>query len=157
MTMNAGPDFSLVAVDKFIQATRDSGYKGTSSAVAELVDNSLQAGATEIAISITVNRTRGRTSDRFVRDRQRFGNGCTHPPSGAALRREHSIRQSAKFRPLRDGASQQFVQPGETGDSPFVEVEERPSAELVSGPRRDRIRNDHRGSGAGASAAPSLS
>ena len=55
MTMNAGPDFSIVAVDKFIQATRDSGYKGTSSAVAELVDNSLQAGATEIAISVTVN------------------------------------------------------------------------------------------------------
>ena len=55
MTMNAGPDFSIVSVDKFIQATRDSGYKGTSSAVAELVDNSLQAGATEIAISVTVN------------------------------------------------------------------------------------------------------
>ena len=55
MAMNAGQDFSIVAVDKFIQATRDSGYKGTSSAVAELVDNSLQAGATEIAISITVN------------------------------------------------------------------------------------------------------
>ena len=30
---------SIVAVDKFIQATRDSGYNGTASAVAELVDN----------------------------------------------------------------------------------------------------------------------
>jgi hypothetical protein len=47
-------DFSIVAVDKFIQATRDSGYKGTSSAVAELVDNSLQAGATEIAVSLSI-------------------------------------------------------------------------------------------------------
>jgi hypothetical protein len=37
-------DFSIVALDTFIQATRDSGYKGTGSAVAELVDNSLQAG-----------------------------------------------------------------------------------------------------------------
>ena len=45
-------EFSIVAVDKFIQATRDSGYKGTQSAIAELVDNSLQAGATEIAIQI---------------------------------------------------------------------------------------------------------
>jgi hypothetical protein len=33
----------LVALDKFILATRDSGYKGTGSAIAELVDNSLQA------------------------------------------------------------------------------------------------------------------
>ncbi len=46
-------DFSIVAVDKFIQATRDSGYKGTSSAVAELIDNSLQAGATIIQVMLT--------------------------------------------------------------------------------------------------------
>ncbi len=45
-------DFSIIAVDKFIQATRDSGYKGTESAVAELVDNSLQAGARRVAIDI---------------------------------------------------------------------------------------------------------
>src|SRR5262245_12392720 len=44
---------SIVAVDKFIQATRDSGYNGTASAVSELVDNSIQAGATRIALSIT--------------------------------------------------------------------------------------------------------
>lgn len=48
-------DFSIVAVDKFIQATRDSGYKGTASAVAELVDNSLQAGATEIKVSLSAD------------------------------------------------------------------------------------------------------
>ncbi len=46
-------DCSIIALDKFIQATRDSGYKGTSSAISELVDNSIQAGATVIAISIT--------------------------------------------------------------------------------------------------------
>ena len=33
--MNGGNQFSIVAVDRFIQATRDSGYKNTSSAVAE--------------------------------------------------------------------------------------------------------------------------
>lgn len=49
-------DFSIVAVDKFIQATRDSGYKGTPSAVAELVDNALQAGATELSIRLTADR-----------------------------------------------------------------------------------------------------
>jgi len=44
---------SIVAVDRFIQATRDSGYKNSVSAVAELVDNSLQAKATKIHITIT--------------------------------------------------------------------------------------------------------
>ena len=48
-------DFSIVAVDKFIQATRDSGYKGTSSAIAELVDNALQADATSITVSLAVD------------------------------------------------------------------------------------------------------
>lgn len=46
-------DCSIIALDKFIQATRDSGYKGTASAISELVDNSIQAGATRIAISVT--------------------------------------------------------------------------------------------------------
>lgn len=44
--------FSIVAVDRFIEATRDSGYKGTSSAVAELVDNAIQADATRIRITV---------------------------------------------------------------------------------------------------------
>ncbi|TFI48639.1 ATP-binding protein [Diaphorobacter sp. DS2] len=55
MKNSEGHDYSIVAVDKFIQATRDSGYKGTASAVAELVDNSLQAGATVIKLSISVS------------------------------------------------------------------------------------------------------
>lgn len=46
-------DYSIIALDQFIQATRDSGYKGTASAVSELVDNSIQASATTISISIT--------------------------------------------------------------------------------------------------------
>jgi len=44
---------SIIALDKFIQATRDSGYKGTSSAISELVDNSIQAAATRIEIAVT--------------------------------------------------------------------------------------------------------
>lgn len=46
-------DSSIIVVDKFIQATRDSGYKGTPSAVSELIDNALQAGATRVHITIT--------------------------------------------------------------------------------------------------------
>lgn len=44
---------SIVALESFIHATRDSGYRGTPNAVAELVDNSLQAGARNITIDIT--------------------------------------------------------------------------------------------------------
>lgn len=43
---------SLVCVDTFIEATRDSGYKGTSHALSELVDNSLQAGARQVDVII---------------------------------------------------------------------------------------------------------
>lgn len=43
---------SIIALDKFIQATRDSGYKSTAAALSELVDNSIQAGATKIHIAI---------------------------------------------------------------------------------------------------------
>jgi hypothetical protein len=46
-------DCSIIALDKFIQATRDSGYKGTASAISELVDNSIQAGASHVAITLT--------------------------------------------------------------------------------------------------------
>lgn len=45
-------DCSIIALDKFIQATRDSGYKSTAAALSELVDNSIQAGATKIHIAI---------------------------------------------------------------------------------------------------------
>lgn len=51
-TFPGQPDDHLIAVDRFIQATRDSGYKGTTSAVSELVDNALQAGASQISISV---------------------------------------------------------------------------------------------------------
>ncbi len=54
MVISGKMDFSIVATDTFIRATRDSGYKGTPSAVAELVDNGIQAGASEISVSVTV-------------------------------------------------------------------------------------------------------
>lgn len=54
-TMDSNQDFSIVAVDKFIWATRDSGYRDTPSAVAELVDNALQAGATEISVRLATD------------------------------------------------------------------------------------------------------
>src|SRR4051812_1811593 len=47
-------EWSIIAIDRFILATRDSGYKGTESAIAELVDNSLQAGARKVSIVVAV-------------------------------------------------------------------------------------------------------
>ena len=58
--MNSGNQFPIVVVDRFIQATRDSGYKNTSSAVAELVDNAIQADATRIRITVC-HATEGET------------------------------------------------------------------------------------------------
>ena len=42
----------LVALRTFIQATRDSGYKSTSAAVAELIDNAFEADATVVSVEI---------------------------------------------------------------------------------------------------------
>ncbi|WP_260705691.1 ATP-binding protein [Edaphobacter flagellatus] len=46
------PGLPIVSVRAFIEATRDSGYKSTSAAIAELVDNAIEANAEQITISI---------------------------------------------------------------------------------------------------------
>src|SRR3984957_7858287 len=81
--ISVGGESSIVVLDRFIQATRDSGYKGTASAISELVDNSIQAGATRISISMGASAADGsisvRTSD----------NGCGMDPP--------TLRQSLRF------------------------------------------------------------
>src|SRR5438045_1559108 len=42
----------LVAERNFIRATRDSGYKSTSAALSELIDNALQAGARKVGVFV---------------------------------------------------------------------------------------------------------
>ena len=42
----------LISLRTYIQAARDSGYKSTSAAIAELVDNALEANAHTIDIRI---------------------------------------------------------------------------------------------------------
>jgi len=42
----------IVAVRSFIEATRDTGYKSTGSAIAELVDNALEASAKQVNVTI---------------------------------------------------------------------------------------------------------
>lgn len=79
-------DYSIIALDKFIQATRDSGYKGTASAISELVDNSIQAGATRIAISVTAKASDDQEKAIEV---SVLDNGCGMDPA--------TLRQALRF------------------------------------------------------------
>jgi hypothetical protein len=47
------PYRQIVAEDRFILATRDTGYRGTVAAIAELVDNAIQARAHSVRIVLT--------------------------------------------------------------------------------------------------------
>ncbi len=44
--------FSIIALERFIEATRDAGYKNITSALAELIDNAFEAEAYTIKINI---------------------------------------------------------------------------------------------------------
>ena len=50
------PSSILVDPVNFLIATRDTGYKTTALAIAELIDNSLQAGATEVRVEIATDQ-----------------------------------------------------------------------------------------------------
>ena len=52
LEMNSEKVVPMVLPSQFIQATRDSGYKGLASALAELVDNAFEAEATEVSIQM---------------------------------------------------------------------------------------------------------
>jgi hypothetical protein len=46
-------EYPLVAIQTFIEATRDSGYKSTAAAVSELVDNSFEAEASAVSVCLS--------------------------------------------------------------------------------------------------------
>jgi hypothetical protein len=79
-------DYSIIALDKFIHATRDSGYKGTASAISELVDNSIQAGAMRIAISVAAKAT---DDEEKAIEVSVLDNGCGMGPA--------TLRQALRF------------------------------------------------------------
>jgi Histidine kinase-, DNA gyrase B-, and HSP90-like ATPase len=88
--MRKRDDYSIVAVEQFIQATRDSGYKNTATAVAELVDNSLEADAASVEIRIAeFERGGGRGINLMVID---DGTGMTPSILRLALRFGGSTR-----------------------------------------------------------------
>ncbi len=84
---------SIIALDKFIQATRDSGYKGTPSAVAELVDNAIQAAAKTVQISIRPSSQ----GSRYPLEMSVLDDGCGMDP--------FTLRQALRF-----GGSSRFNQ-----------------------------------------------
>jgi hypothetical protein len=65
---------TIIALRQFIQATRDAGYKSISSALAELVDNSFEAGAQRVDIDF--RRTDAGGTEVVVSD-----DGCGMSPS----------------------------------------------------------------------------
>lgn len=87
-TATPAEETSIIALDRFIQATRDSGYKGTASAVSELVDNSLQANASRIAISVVV-KAGSEDEDNKEIEFSIADNGCGMPPA--------TLRQALRF------------------------------------------------------------
>jgi hypothetical protein len=64
----------IIVLDHFIQATRDSGYKNTAAALAELVDNSFEANATQV--NVEFQRSSNDQLTVSVSD-----NGCGMSPS----------------------------------------------------------------------------
>jgi hypothetical protein len=74
MIMNKSNGHDIIKLEQFIEATRDSGYKSTSSSLAELIDNSFEAGATDIEIHFAESSTR--QIQVSVRD-----NGCGMTPT----------------------------------------------------------------------------
>ncbi|MCL4230380.1 MAG: ATP-binding protein [Dehalococcoidia bacterium] len=85
---------SIVALSTFIHATRDSGYKATSHAVAELVDNAIQADANNIAITVTQAQSADSHSIELrVRD---DGTGMNRSTLRQALRFGGSTRFNAR-------------------------------------------------------------
>lgn len=55
MTTLAPDHGDIVVLERFIEATRDSGYKSTAAAVSELVDNAVDAGATRVEVRIAAD------------------------------------------------------------------------------------------------------
>jgi hypothetical protein len=82
----------VVATQTFIAAIRDSGYKGTSWAVAELVDNAIEATATVVDVSIL---EKPGTDERSVAVSDN-GNGMHHRLMQVALQFGGSTRFNSR-------------------------------------------------------------
>lgn len=55
--MKVLPNINIISLERFIEATRDAGYKSITSALAELIDNALEANSKTITINIEKSKT----------------------------------------------------------------------------------------------------
>ncbi len=78
-------------IPNFVQATRDSGYRNTSAALAEFIDNSIEAGAIRIDIDLKIDAD-GEIAIEVLDD----GCGMTAPQLAAALQFGGSSRLSSR-------------------------------------------------------------
>jgi len=82
----------LVAVRPFIEATRDSGYKSTSAALAELLDNSFEANASCVRLEISEQTKGGEKSVSVIDD----GHGMSRAAMEVALQFGGSTRFNSR-------------------------------------------------------------
>ena len=97
----------LISLRTFIQATRDSGYKTTSSALAELVDNSLEAEATSVSIEIEDGMKAARQFCPGQRRRNEPEDSSVRSP----VLRFEQIQFEKRERSVRDGLAQWLLEP----------------------------------------------
>jgi len=91
---------TLVQLQNFIQATRDSGYKNTASALAELVDNAIESSATSIEIVFQKLTTEEGEYEVSVTDN---GKGMDEKQLGLALQFGGSSRFNSRSQMGRYG------------------------------------------------------
>lgn len=82
-------DCPIIALAAFIDAIRDSGYRTPAHALAELVDNSLEAGATRVGITVRTDGCSGAQTISVLDD------GCGMPP--ATLQQALQFGGSTRF------------------------------------------------------------
>ena len=90
-------DFSIIDPTMAVQAMRDSGYKSTTHALAELIDNSIESDADTIEV-FGLSRFDDRTNRRTLQELAVLDNGCGMDRNTlrGALRYGHGTRRERR-------------------------------------------------------------
>ena len=101
-------DFSIIDATMTVQAMRDSGYKSTTHALAELIDNSIESEADSIEV-FGLSRFDTRTNRRTLQELAVLDNGRgmdrEYAPQRPALRSRDATR-TTRHRTLRNRSSE---------------------------------------------------